>query len=67
MAVQQSVDNLALLRRAALPGLTGDVVVPVALAALGAVRVCEPSVSRLRAQIGDYWNLQKNPQKTIKT
>lgn len=67
MAVQQSVDNLALLCRAALPGLTGDVVVPVALAALGAVCVCEPSISRLRTRRGDFWNLQKNPKKTIKT
>lgn len=48
MAVQQSVDDLALLRRAALPGLTGDIVVTVALATLWAVCVREPSVAHLR-------------------
>lgn len=47
MAVQQSIDNLALLRWAALPGLAGDIVVTVALATLWAVCVCEPSVSHL--------------------
>lgn len=48
MAVQNALYDLTLLGRAALPGLAGDVVVAVAAAALGAVQLREPGVSRLQ-------------------
>lgn len=47
VAAQDSVHNFTLLCRAACPGLAGDVVVAVTLAALRAVCRSEPSVSRL--------------------
>lgn len=47
MAVQCSFYNFTFLCGAALPGLTGDVVVAVTLATLWAVLVSEPCASRL--------------------
>lgn len=47
MAVQYSFYNFTLLCRAALPGLAGDDVIAITLAAFRAVLVSEPSVSHL--------------------
>ena len=47
VTVQYSSHHFTLLRGAALPGLTGDVVVTVTFTALQAVHLCEPSVSHL--------------------
>lgn len=73
MAVQCSFYNFTFLCRAALPGLTGDVVVAVTLATFWAVLVSEPCVSHLHihthfscfkrplfTELHSFWKVKQN-------
>lgn len=68
MTVQNSIYNFTFLSRAALPGLTGDVMVAITLATFQAFVISEPSVSHLhkhRDRFSIHVFLQKNQIKSL--